>query len=96
MAANKPVSKIQQINHAQLQEIKIKHTLVELDGEIDTTTKSINSTSLQLFIIFIIGIIIIALTVKTILTKDESPLDTIILVIIAGVFVFYILKYFNM
>lgn len=79
--------KQQQINVNQLQK-----ELDNIDGELDTTEISQQSNYLQYIILVIVGVVISGLTIKTIITKDDSLLDNAILAIIIGLIIYFIIK----
>lgn len=72
----------------------LQNELTNIDGELNTTEISQQSNYLQFIILVIVGIVISGLTIKTIITKDESSLDTAILAIIIGIIIYFVIKKF--
>lgn len=68
--------------------------IANLDGELETSEQTKQSDYLQYIMIFIVGIIVMGLTIKTVLTQDDTSLDTIILVIIIGLSIYFLIKKF--
>lgn len=70
----------------------LQKELDNIDGELDTTGISQQSNYLQYIILVIVGVVISGLTIKTIITKDDSLLDNAILAIIIGLIIYFIIK----
>lgn len=73
---------------------KAEKEINNLNGELETTELSKQTNYLQYATILIVGIIVVGLTTKTIITKDDSLLDNVILVIIIGLAIYFIIKKF--
>lgn len=73
---------------------KEEEKIANLDGELETSEQTKQSDYLQYIIIFIVGIIVVGLTTKTVLTQDDTSLDTVILVIIIGLSIYFLIKKF--
>jgi len=79
----------------QQRDVKIyKMNLILFDGELSTTETSQQSNYLQFIILVLVGIAVAGLTIKTILTKDDSLLDTAILAIIIGIIIYFLINKF--
>jgi hypothetical protein len=76
----------QKIIHRREQE------LTDVDGELESSSYHQTSSYLQFVIFVIVGIIVIGLTIKTMITPDESAVDNAILVIVVGFMVYFIIK----
>lgn len=88
--------RLRDVSHKVKQQQKVvkqlQKELVNIDGELDTTEINQQSNYLQYIILLIVGIVISGLTIKTIITKDDSLLDNAILAIIIGVIIYFIIK----
>ena len=71
---------------------RLQKELLNTEGELEATTLSQESNSLQYTIMVIVGIIVAGLTVKTITSNDVSMLDNAILAIAIGVIVYFLIK----
>ena len=84
-------------NQVKCQQRDVKNLQDELntiDGELSTTETSQQSNYLQFIILVLVGIAVAGLTIKTILTKDDSLLDTAILAIIIGIIIYFLINKF--
>lgn len=88
--------RLRHVSHKVKQQQKVvkqlQKELDNIDGELDTTEINQQSNYLQYIILVIVGVVISGLTVKTIITKDDSLLDNAILAIIIGVIIYFIIK----
>jgi hypothetical protein len=71
---------------------KLNNQIKNIDGELQTSQLEQQSYQIQLVILFIVGIIIIYITIKSFLTQDSGMLENIILAICFGLLVYYIIK----
>lgn len=81
-----------QVNTQQNKVKTLQQNISNIDGDLNNTVLNQNSNYLQYIILVIVGIIVAGLTIKTIITKQDAPLDSAILVIIIGVIIYFILK----
>lgn len=62
-----------------------------VDGKLDVSEKNQKSNYIQYIIIIIVGIIVMALTAKTMIMRDDSALDIAVLVIVVGLAVYFLI-----
>jgi hypothetical protein len=90
---NKHLRTISQTVQTQQSHVnKLQEEINNIDGNLDTSGKNQRSNYLQYMVLVILGIIILGLTAKTIVTKDDSILDTVILVIVVGLLIYFIME----
>ena len=65
--------------------------ITNLDGKLDISQQNQKSNYIQYIIIIIVGVLVMALTAKTMITKDDSSLDIAILVIVVGLAVYFLI-----
>lgn len=71
---------------------QLEKQLADVDGELVTSQSLYSSYYLQYIIISFVGLAVIILILKTIITQEDSALDTIILVIVMGLLAYFIIK----
>ena len=71
---------------------RLNNEIKNIDGELETSKLEQQSYQIQLVILFIVGLIIIYITIKAFLTQDSGMLENIILAICFGLLVYYIIK----
>ena len=71
---------------------KLEKQLADVEGELVTSQSLYSSYYLQYIIISCVGLAVMALTIKVVLTQEDSSLDTILLVIVMGLIVYFIIK----
>ena len=62
-----------------------------IEGKLDISQQTKKSTYIQYIIIIIVGGLVMALTAKTMLTRDDSSLDIAILVIVVGLALYFLI-----
>ena len=71
---------------------KLEKQLANIDGELVSSQSLYSSYYLQYIILSFVGLAVMVLTLKTVLMQEDSALDTIILVIVMGIFAYFIIK----
>lgn len=71
---------------------RLEQELTDVDGELESSAYHQSSSYLQFAAMVIVGIIVMGLTIKTMITPDETAADNAILVIVVGLIVYFILK----
>lgn len=72
--------------------IQLEKQLADIEGAVVSSQNLYSSYYLQYIIISLVGLAVMVLILKTIITQEDSALDTIILVIIMGLFAYFIIK----
>jgi len=62
-----------------------------MDGMLDNTEQKQNTTYIQFVIIIIVGIIVMGLTAKSIVYRDDTNIDIAILVIVSGLAIYFLI-----
>lgn len=62
-----------------------------IDGKVDISQQTKNTQYIQYIIIIVVGGIVMALTAKTMLTKNDTALDIAVLVIITGISLYFLI-----
>lgn len=71
---------------------RLQKDIYNVDGDLDNTEKDQKSNYLQYITLLLVGIAVMGLTVKTIITKDDTLLDNAIMVIIIGLIIYFSLN----
>ena len=91
----------------QLEEILYEHesiktmlakeeiNIANIVGKLDISQQTYQTNYLQYIIIVIVGAVVAVLTAKTMITQDDSNLEIAILVIIAGLIVYFVITNLN-
>lgn len=69
--------------------------IANIVGKLDISQQTYQTNYLQYIIIVIVGAVVAVLTAKTIITQDDSNLKIAILVIIAGLIVYFVITNLN-
>jgi hypothetical protein len=62
-----------------------------IDGQLNISKQSYTNDYLKYIIIIMVGIVVVGLTAKTMITQDESNLDGVVLIIIVGLIVYFLI-----
>lgn len=71
---------------------QLEKQMADIEGELVSSQSLYSSYYLQYIIISFVGLAVMILTLKTIITQEDSALDTIILVIVMGLLAYFIIK----
>lgn len=71
---------------------RLNNEIKNIDGELQSSKLEEQSNQIQFVILFIVGLIIIYITIKAFFTQDSGMLENIILAICFGLLVYYIIK----
>ena len=62
-----------------------------IDGKLEISEQNQKTNYIQYVIIIVTGVIVMGLTAKTMITKDDSALDIAILVIVVGLAIYFLI-----
>ena len=71
---------------------QLEKQLADVEGAVVSSQSLYSSYYLQYIIISLVGLAVMVLTLKIIITQEDSALDTIILVIVMGLLTYFIIK----
>jgi hypothetical protein len=66
-----------------------------IDGQLNISKQSYTNDYLKYIIIIVVGIVVVGLTTKTMITQEESNLDGMVLIIIVSLIVYFLITNLN-